>query len=48
MAIHAWPDQAVMQTLKVGQKVPWVLVGTGTANARRPVLDQPAGGQTRA
>jgi hypothetical protein len=33
VVIHAWPDQAVMQTLKVGQKVPWVLVGTGTANA---------------
>ncbi len=28
--IHAWPDQAVIQALKPGQKVPWVLVGTAT------------------
>jgi hypothetical protein len=33
VAIHAWPDQAVMQTLKVGQAVPWVLIGTGKADA---------------
>jgi len=33
VAIHAWPDQAVIQALKVGQAVPWVLVGTGKADA---------------
>lgn len=31
--IHAWPDQDVIQALKVGRKVPWVLVGTGTTNS---------------
>jgi hypothetical protein len=33
VAIHAWPDQAVLSALKIGQKVPWVLVGTGKADA---------------
>lgn len=33
VVIHAWPDQAVIQALKPGQKVPWVLVGTGSADA---------------
>lgn len=33
VVIHAWPDQAVIQGLKIGQKVPWVVVGTGTADA---------------
>jgi hypothetical protein len=33
VVIHAWPDQAVVQALKIGQRVPWVLVGTGRANA---------------
>lgn len=33
VVIHAWPDQAVIQGLKIGQKVPWVLVGTGKADA---------------
>lgn len=31
--IHAWPDQNIVQALKVGQTVPWTLVGTATANA---------------
>lgn len=31
--IHAWPDQAVVQALKIGQKVPWTLVGTTTTDA---------------
>jgi hypothetical protein len=31
--IHAWPDQAIVQALKPGQKVPWVLVGTATTRA---------------
>jgi hypothetical protein len=31
--IHAWPDQAVVAGLKVGQKVPWVTVGTATSNS---------------
>jgi hypothetical protein len=33
VAIHAWPDQAVIASLKIGQKVPWVLVGTGRTDA---------------
>lgn len=33
VTIHAWPDQAVIQALKIGQRVPWVLVGTGKADA---------------
>jgi len=28
VTFRAWPDQAVMQSLKLGQKVPWVLVGS--------------------
>lgn len=32
VVIHAWPDQAVIQALKIGQKVPWVLVGTRKAD----------------
>jgi hypothetical protein len=31
--IHAWPDQAVVQALKPGQEVPWVLAGTATTDA---------------
>jgi hypothetical protein len=33
VTLHAWPDQAVITSLKLGQKVPWVLVGTGRADA---------------
>lgn len=33
VVIHAWPDQAIVQALKPGQKVPWVLVGTATTAA---------------
>jgi hypothetical protein len=31
--IHAWPDQAIVQALKIGQEVPWVLVGTATTDS---------------
>jgi hypothetical protein len=31
--IHAWPDQAIVQALKPGQKVPWALVGTAETEA---------------
>jgi hypothetical protein len=31
--IHAWPDQAVVQALKPGQEVPWVLVGRARTDA---------------
>jgi hypothetical protein len=31
--IHAWPDQSVTQALRIGQKVPWVLVGTANTDA---------------
>jgi hypothetical protein len=33
VAIHAWPNQAVFHALKPGHKVPWVLIGTGRADA---------------
>jgi hypothetical protein len=33
VTIHAWPDQAVEQALKVAQNVPWTLVGTATTDA---------------
>lgn len=31
--LHAWPDQAVVQALKIGQKVPWLYLGSTTTNA---------------
>ncbi len=33
VTIHAWPDQSIVQSLKVGQVVPWVFVGTATTDA---------------
>jgi hypothetical protein len=33
VVVHAWPDQSIMQALKPGQEVPWVLVGTTTTDA---------------
>jgi hypothetical protein len=33
VTIHAWPDQSIVQSLKIGQVVPWVLVGTATTDA---------------
>src|ERR1700733_3623368 len=30
---HAWPNQAVDHALKVGQTVPWTLVGSATSDA---------------
>ena len=33
VTIHAWPNQAVDHALKVGQTVPWTLVGSATSDA---------------
>jgi len=33
VTIHAWPDQSVMQALKIGQAVPLVAVGSATTDS---------------
>jgi hypothetical protein len=33
VTIHAWPSQKVDQAVKIGQKVPWVLVGSAMTDA---------------
>jgi len=33
VTFRAWPDQAVVQSMKIGEKVPFVVVGTATTSA---------------
>ena len=33
VTIHAWPNQAAVQALKIGQTVPWALVGSAVTDA---------------